>query len=92
MFPEMLDHHAPIKIVRIQHCRCPFVNMEIKELMGLQHRDRFLKCAHHTGLQVDWSLNRDSRKVVKTKLRQAEREYKFRRSLKVARMPVLNGR
>ena len=88
MFPEMLDHHAPIKIVRIQHCCCPFVNMEIKELMGLQRRVRFLKCA----LQVDWSLNRDSRKVVKTKLRQAEREYTFRRSLKVARMPVLNGR
>ena len=51
MLLEILDRHAPIKVVKIRHCHCPFVNMEIKELMG--HRHRLLKCACCTGLQVD---------------------------------------
>ena len=87
MFLKILDRHAPFKIVRIRNRRCPFVNMEIKELMG--RRDRLLKCASRTGLQVDWSLYRDSRKVVETKVRQAERGYIQK---ELARTPVLNGK
>lgn len=62
-----------LKIVRIQHHHCPFVNMEIKEIIGC--RDTLLQRTHHTGLRVDWLLKRYSWKVVKTKLRQAEKEY-----------------
>ena len=47
--------------------------MEIKELM--RDRDRLLKRARCTGLPVDWELYRDSRQVVKTRLRKAEQEY-----------------
>ena len=46
----------------------------IKELMG--RRDRLLDALVVPG----WSLYCDSQKVVKTKLRQAERECTFRRS------------
>ena len=80
---EMLDQFnhvflaTPISRVRIGHRRCPFVNMEIKELIGFGNR--LLKCARRTVLQVDWSLYYDSRKVVKTKLRQAK-ESTFRNS------------
>ena len=38
-------------------------------------RDRELKCTHCTGLPVDWELYRDSRRVVKIRLRKAEHEY-----------------
>lgn len=72
-FLEVLDGHAPIKVVKVKHRRCPFVTEEIKELM--RDRDRFLKIARCTGLPVDWEIYRDSRQVVKTRLRKAEQEY-----------------
>ena len=37
--------------------------------------DRLLKCAHCTGLPVDWELYHDSRRVVEIRLRKAEHEY-----------------
>ena len=72
-FLEVLDSHAPVKSVKVKHRHCPFVNEEIKVLM--RDRDRLLKRARCTGLPVDWELYRDSRRVVKIKLRKAEREY-----------------
>ena len=72
-FLEVLDGHAPVKSVKVKHRHCPFVNEEIKELM--RNRDRLLKRARCSGLPVDWELYRDSRQVVKFRLRKAEQEY-----------------
>ena len=72
-FLEVLDGHAPVKSVKVKHRHCPFVNEEIKVLM--RDRDRLLKRARCTGLHVDWELYRDSRRVVKIRLRKAEHEY-----------------
>ena len=72
-FLEVLGSHAPVKSVKVKHRHCPFVNEEIKVLM--QDRDRLLKRARCTGLPLDWELYRDSRRVVKIRLREAEREY-----------------
>ena len=72
-FLEVIDSHAPVKSVKVKHRHCPFVNEEIKVLM--RDRDRLLKRARCTGLPVDWELYRDSRRVVKIRLRKAEREY-----------------
>ena len=72
-FLEVLDSHAPVKSVKVKHRHCPFVNEEIKELM--RNRDRLLKRARCSGLPVDWELYRDSRQVVKFRLRKAEQEY-----------------
>ena len=72
-FLEVLERHAPVKLVKIRHRRCPFVDVEIKELM--RERDRLLKRARCTGQPVDWELYRVSRQVVKTRLRKAEQEY-----------------
>ena len=43
--------------------------------MLIRDRDRLLKCTRCTGLPVDWELYRDSRRVVKIRLRKAEHEY-----------------
>ena len=59
--------------MKVKHRHCPFVNEEVKELM--RDRDRLLKRARCTGLPVDWELYRDSRQVVKIRLRKAEQEY-----------------
>ena len=72
-FLEVLDGHAPVKSVKVKHRHCPFFNEGIKELM--RDRDRLLKRARCTGLPVDWELHRDSRQVVKIRLRKAEQEY-----------------
>ncbi|CAB3995079.1 Hypothetical predicted protein [Paramuricea clavata] len=81
---EMLDHfnerflhvmetHAPVKTVRIKHRSCPFISTEIQELM--QYRNNLLKTARSTKLATDWEMYRKLRKEVKSKLRDAEREY-----------------
>ena len=70
---EVLDVHAPVKSVKVKHRHCLFVNEEIKELM--RGRDRLLKRACCTGLPVDWEVYRDSRQVVKIRLRKAEQKY-----------------
>ena len=72
-FLQVLDGHAPVKSVKVKRRHCPFVNEEIKELM--RDRDRLLNRARCTGLPVDWELHRDSRQVVKIRLRKAEQEY-----------------
>ena len=61
--------------MKVKHRHCPFVNEEIKELM--RDRDRLLKRARCTWLPVNWELYRprDSRQVVKIRLRKAEQEY-----------------
>ena len=70
---RIVDGHAPVKSVKVKHRHCPFVNEEITELM--RDRDRLLKRVRCTGLPVDWELYRDSRQVVKIRLRKAEQEY-----------------
>ncbi len=72
-FLDVLEKHAPVKTVKIKNRRCPFVNTEIRELM--KHRDSILKVARCTKLHSDWEKYRELRNIVKSKLREAEREY-----------------
>ena len=72
-FLHVLETHAPVKTVRIKHRSCPFISTEIRELM--QYRNNLLKTARITKLATDWEIYRKLRKEVKSKLRDAEREY-----------------
>ena len=72
-FLHGLDTHAPVKTVRIKHRGWPFISTEIRELM--QYRNNLLKTARITKLATDWEIYRKLRKEVKSKLRDAEREY-----------------
>ncbi len=60
-FLDVLEKNAPVKTVKIKNRRCPFVSTEIRELM--KYRDSILKVA------------RELRNIVKSELREAEREY-----------------
>ena len=72
-FLHVFETHAPVKTVRIKHRSCPFIGTEIRELM--QYRNNLLKTARITKLATDWEIYRKLRKEVKSKLRDAEREY-----------------
>ncbi len=72
-FLDVLEKHAPVKIVKIKNRRCPFVNTEIRKLM--KHRDGILTVARCTRLHSEWEKYRELRNIVKSKLRKAEREY-----------------
>ena len=72
-FLDVLEKHALVKTVKIKNRRCPFVNTEIREL--IKHRDSILKVARCTKLHSDWEKYRELRNIVKSKLREAEREY-----------------
>ena len=67
-FLHVLETHAPVKTVRIKHRSCPFIGTEIR-------RNNLLKTARITKLATDWEIYRKLRKEVKSKLRDAEREY-----------------
>ena len=72
-FLHVMDTHAPVKTVKIKHRSCPFINTEIRDLM--QYRNNLLKIARSTKSTTDWEIYRKFKKEVKSKLRDAEREY-----------------
>jgi hypothetical protein len=59
-FLHVLETHAPVKTVRIKHRSCPFISIEIRELM--QYRNNLLKTARITKLATDWEIYRKLRK------------------------------
>ena len=70
---QVLDNHAPIEKIKINHRRCPFINEEIKGKMA--KRDQSHKVSRETGALVDWQYYQDCRNDVKRVLCNAEKEY-----------------
>ena len=70
---SVLDVHAPIRTIKIRSRPCPYVTLEIKQLMKRRnnlHR-RFLQ----TRDPNDWQNYKNSRKEIKVILQDAERNY-----------------
>ena len=65
--------YAPVKTVKIKHRSCPFISTEIRDLM--QYRNNLLKTVRSTKSTTDWEIYRKRKKEIKSKLRDAEREY-----------------
>ena len=72
-FLSVLERHAPIKTMKIGYRQCPFVDQEVKHLMN--SRDKLHQLARQTRMLVDWERYRMCREKVKSKLREAEKEY-----------------
>ena len=73
VFLDLLDKHAPIKIIKLKQCKCAFLDEETRDLMI--ERNQLLKIACDTKSLRDWELYRTSRKHVKTCLREAEMNF-----------------
>ena len=76
-FIDVLDTHAPVKTIRIEHRCCLFVDAEIQALV--RNRNILLKRARQTRLPVDWEEYRSSWERVKFELRDAKKEFVKRR-------------
>ena len=61
-FNTVLETHAPVKMIRIKHPCCPFLDAEIQDLM--RNRNILLKHARQTRLPVDWEEYRSSQERV----------------------------
>ena len=69
-----MSRHALVKSMKIRYRKCPFVSKGLKQLMSLRNKRR--EIARRPGLLLeDWQRHRASRDDVKTKLREAERQY-----------------
>ena len=74
LFLGVLEQHAPLKTFKVRHSKVsPVITPEIKLLM--KQRDGLLKLARQTVNSCDWESYRVLHRDVKTKIRQAEREY-----------------
>ena len=73
VFLDILDKHAPIKIIKLKHRQCAFLDEDTRDLMI--ERNQLLKIARETKSPRDWELYRASRKHVKTRLREAEMNF-----------------
>ena len=73
VFLDILDKHAPIKIIKLKHHKCVFLDEDIRDLMI--ERNQLLKIARETKSPRDWELYRASRKHVKTRLREGEMNF-----------------
>ena len=73
VFLDILDKHAPIKIIELKHCKCAFLDEDTRDLMI--ERNQLLRIARETRSPRDWELYQASRKHVKTRLREAEMNF-----------------
>ena len=73
IFNQILDHHAPIKDIKLRSRPNPYVNEEIRSLM--QTRDHWQKLARKTNDALAWSGYKFFEREVKRELRIAEREH-----------------
>ena len=73
IFNQILDHHAPIKDIKLRSRPNPYVNEEIRSLM--QTRDHWQKLARKTNDALAWSGYKFFTREVKRELRIAEREH-----------------
>ena len=73
VFLDILDEHAPIKIIKLKHRKCAFLDEDTRDLMI--ERNQVLKIARETKSPCDWELYRASCKHVKTRLREAEMNF-----------------
>ena len=73
IFNQILDHHAPIKDIKLRSRPNPYVNEEIRSLM--QTRDHWQKLGRKTNDALAWSGYKFFKREVKRELRIAEREH-----------------
>jgi len=73
VFLDILDKHAPIKIIKLKHRKYAFLDKDTRDLMI--ETNQLLKIARETKSPCDWELYRASRKHVKTRLREAEMNF-----------------
>ena len=60
VFLDILDKHGPIKIIKLKHHKCAFLDEDTRDLMI--ERIQLLKIARETKSPRDWELYRASRK------------------------------
>ena len=68
-----LEVHAPVKSIRICSRPCPYVTSEIKKLMA--SRDELHRRFNQTRDTDVWQAYKESRNIVKTTLKNAEKDY-----------------
>ena len=73
MFLEVLNHHAPVKMVKIRSKPNPFITPEISHLM--RTRDQWHKLAVKTRDPLHWNGYKFFRQEVKREIRIAEKAY-----------------
>ena len=81
LLKSTLDAHAPlVTVIKIKNRPCPFVTNEIKDMM--RNRDHLHRIFLSSRRQSDWMTFVSSRKLVKSALRQAEKDYYVSETLK----------
>ena len=73
IFDDILDSHAPIKVVKIRSRPNPCVTAEIRALM--KTRDHWRKLARKTNDPLAWAGYKNFKREVKRELRLAEQQY-----------------
>lgn len=74
LFLDVLEIHAPVRTIKVRHSKdSPIITPEIRKLM--MQRDSQHKRARLTSNSGDWATYRILRQDVKSKIRQAERDY-----------------
>lgn len=68
-----LDAHAPVRTIKIRSRPCPYVTLEMKELM--RSKDRLHGRFQQTRDSADWNNYKEARNNIKTTLKRAEQEY-----------------
>ena len=73
LFNQVLDHHAPIKLVKLRSRPNPFVTENIRELM--KTRDHWRKLARATNDSAAWSGYKNFKREIKRELRVAQKVF-----------------
>jgi len=72
LFNEILDHHAPIRSIKVRGKPNPCIREEIRELM--KSRNVWRETAHITNDPHAWSVYKNLKQQVRKSIRAAERE------------------
>ena len=72
-FNEILDRHAPVKVIQNRNDYVPYISPELKASM--EERDRMKEVAAESGTINDFNLYKEKRNEVGMKLKTAERDY-----------------
>ncbi|CAH3137569.1 unnamed protein product [Porites lobata] len=73
LFNEILDHHAPIRSIKVRGKPNPCITEETRELM--KSRNYWRKIARRTYNPADWSTYKNLKHQVRTLIRAAESEF-----------------
>ena len=73
LFNEILDHHAPIRSIKVRGKPNPCITEETRELM--KSRNYWRKIARRTNNPADWSTYKNLKHQVRKLIREAESEF-----------------